>query len=123
TLLFAELARNDYQKRDAVWQLEIESQGRLQTQVVQRAQYGLQRKARLIASTLAGDDRILELMREADRAVGAGASLDDEALAALREQLMKTLKPAWSALHEEQGRQLQLFLGGAGIALLRMQQP
>ena len=123
TLLFAELARNDYQKRDAVWQLEIESQGRLQTQVVQRAQYGLQRKARLIASTLAGDDRILELMREADRAVGAGASLDDEALTALREQLMKTLKPAWSALHEEQGRQLQLFLGGAGIALLRMQEP
>lgn len=122
TLLFAGLARNDYQERDFVWQLEIESQGRLQTQVVQRAQYGLQRKASLIANTLAGDSRILELMREADRAVGAGASPDDETLAALRKQLMITLKPAWSALHEEQGRQLQLFLGGAGVAMLRMQE-
>lgn len=123
TLLFTGLALNDYQARSRVWQQEIESQGRLQTQVVQRAQYGVERGAKLIASTLATDSRVLELMRAADRALRAGASLDDSTLSALRGQLMATLSPAWEVLQQEQGRQLQLYWGGAGIALLRMQDP
>ena len=123
TLLFTALAVNDHQARDRVWRQELESQGRLQTQVVQRAQYGVERSAKLIASTLATDSRVLELMRAIDRAMRTGASLDDSTLSALREQLMSVLSPAWEVLQQEHGRQLQLYWGGAGIALLRMQDP
>jgi len=123
TLLFVGLALNDYQARDRVWQQEIESQGRLQAQVVQRAQYGVERSAKLLASTLATDARVLELMRAADRALRAGASLDDSALSAVREQLAIVLSPAWEVLQREHGRQLQIYWGGAGIALLRMHDP
>lgn len=123
TLLFARLALDDHQARDRDWEHELESQGRLQTQVVQRAQYGVERSAKLIASTLANDRRVLELVRAADRAIAGGASLDDITLNTLRGQLVATLSPAWSVLQEEQGRQLQLYWGGAGIALLRMHDP
>ncbi len=123
TLLFVGLALNDYQARDRVWQQEVESQGRLQAQVVQRAQYGVERSAKLLASTLATDARVLELMRTADRALRAGASLDDSALSALREQLAIVLSPAWEVLQREHGRQLQIYWGGAGIVLLRMHDP
>lgn len=122
-LLFGGLAINDHQARDAVWTLQTAQQGELQALALRSAQQGLEEQARLIASALSASPETLRLVRQADRAVKAGAQWDGPRLARIREQLFSSLTPTWTAMQAHGALQLQLYLGEAGLALLRMQEP
>ena len=122
-LLFGALAFNDFQTRNAVWSLQTEQQGELQALALRSAQQGLEEQARLLASALAASPDTLRLVRQADRAMRAGAPWDGARLRRIRTLLIRSLTPAWIAMHNHGARQLQLFWGESGIALLRMQDP
>ena len=122
-LLFGGLAINDHQARDAVWTLQTAQQGELQALALRSAQQRLEEQARLIASALSASPETLRLVRQADRAVKAGAQWDGPRLARIREQLFSSLTPTWTAMQAHGALQLQLYLGEAGLALLRMQEP
>ncbi|MCQ4308606.1 PAS domain S-box protein [Pseudomonas stutzeri] len=122
-LLFGGLAINDHQARDAVWTLQTAQQGELQALALRSAQQGLEEQARLIASALSASPETLRLVRQADRAVKAGAQWDGPRLARIREQLFSSLTPTWTAMQAHGALQLQLYLGKTGMALLRMQDP
>src|SRR5690606_34516605 len=78
---------------------------------------------RLFATTLATDPEVLRLVREADQWLRQGATMDGADVQPIREQLIQQLMPAWQALQSHRALQLHVYLGGAGIALLRMQNP
>lgn len=122
-LLFGVLAFNDYQTRNAVWALQTAQQGELQTLALRSAQQGLEDQARLIATTLGTDPQTLRLVRQADRAVKAGAPWDGPRLMRIRQHLASALTPTWRAMQTHGALQLQLYWGESGIALLRMQDP
>ena len=120
-LLFGGLAFNDYRARDTVWSLQAAQQGELQALALRSAQQGLEEQARLIASTLSAGPETLRLIRQADRAVKAGAQWHGPRLTRIRQQLTQSLTPTWKVMQAHGALQLQLFWGDAGIALLRMQ--
>ena len=122
-LLFGALAFNDFQTRNAVWSLQTEQQGELQALALRSAQQGLEEQARLLASALAASPETLRLVRQADRAVRAGAEWDSARLRRIRSQLIRSLTPTWITMHNHGSRQLQLYWGPRGVALLRMQDP
>ena len=122
-LLFGAMAYYDFQTRDAVWTLQTEQQGDLQALALRSAQQGLEEQARLMASALAASPDTLRLIRQADRAVRAGAQWDGPRLVQIRARLTRSLTPTWIAMHSHGARQLQIYWGQPGIALLRMNDP
>ncbi|WP_407293728.1 PAS domain S-box protein [Stutzerimonas zhaodongensis] len=120
-LLFGGLAINDFKARDTLWTLQMAQQGELQALALRSAQQGLAEQARLIARTLSANPDTLRLMRQADRAVRAGAQWHGPRLANVRQQLIHSLTPTWNVMRSHGALQLQLYWGAAGIALLRMQ--
>ena len=120
-LLFGGLAFNGFQAKDTVWSLQTEQQGELQAMALRSAQQGLEKQARLIARTLSASPETLRLVRQADRAIKAGAQWHGPRMTRIRQQLTQSLMPTWTAMQRHGARQLQLFWGDAGIALLRMQ--
>ncbi len=120
-LLFGGLAFNGFQARDTVWSLQTEQQGELQAMALRSAQQGLEKQARLIARTLSASPETLRLVRQADRAIKAGAQWHGPRMTRIRQQLTQSLMPTWTAMQRHGARQLQLYWGDAGIALLRMQ--
>ncbi len=122
-LLFGGLALKDRQARDAVWRLQTEQQGELQVLALRSAQQGLEEQARLIASTLGASPDTLRLVRQADRAVRAGAQWDGPRLSLIRQRLVSSLTPTWTTMQAHGALQLQLYLGKAGVTLLRMHAP
>lgn len=122
-LLFGSLALNDHKARNAVWTLQAAQQGELQALALRSAQQGLEEQARLIANALSASPETLRLVRQAHRAVMAGAQWDGPRLTRIRDQLASSLTPTWSTLQAHGALQLQLYWGQAGIALLRMQDP
>ncbi|MCQ2030402.1 PAS domain-containing sensor histidine kinase [Stutzerimonas zhaodongensis] len=122
-LLFGVLAFNDYKTREAVWSLQMAQQGELQALALRSAQQGLEDQARLIATTLGTDPQTLRLVRQADRAIKAGAQWHGPRLIRIRQQLTSALTPSWQAMQNYGALQLQLYWGESGIALLRMHDP
>ena len=120
-LLFGGLAFNGFQARDTVWSLQTEQQGELQAMALRSARQGLEKQARLIARTLSASPETLRLVRQADRAIKAGAQWHGPRMTRIRQQLTQSLMPTWTAMQGHGARQLQLYWGDAGIALLRMQ--
>ena len=107
-LLFGGLAINDFKARDTLWTLQMEQQGELQALALRSAQQGLAEQARLIARTLSANPDTLRLMRQADRAVRAGAQWHGPRLANVRQQLIHSLTPTWNVMRSHGALQLQL---------------
>ncbi|EWC42380.1 PAS domain S-box protein [Stutzerimonas stutzeri] len=122
-VLFGGLAFNDYRARDTAWHVEVETHGELQSLALQSAQLSQRRQADMVATALAGNAEVLRQVRQIDRALRRGLTLDDPRVERLRQRLRSTLTPAWDSMQRHQAMQLQLFWGEAGVALLRMQQP
>ncbi|WP_019340795.1 PAS domain S-box protein [Stutzerimonas stutzeri] len=120
-LLFGGLAFNGFKARDTVWSLQTAQQGELQALALHSARQGLEKQARLLARTLSASPDTLRLVRQADRAIRAGAQWHGPRMARIRQQLTQSLTPTWTAMQAHGARQLQLYWGEAGIALLRMQ--
>ena len=120
-LVFGGLALNDYRARDTVWALQTAQQGELQALALRSAQQGLEEQARLTASALSANPDTLRLLRQADRAVRAGAQWSGPRMARIRQQLIHSLTPTWKVLQTHGALQLQLYWGEAGVALVRMQ--
>jgi PAS domain S-box-containing protein len=122
-LLFGGLALNDYRARDAAWLLEVDTHGELQSLALQSAQLNQRRQADMVATALAGNAEVLRQVRLIDSALRNGLALDDARVERLRQRLRSALAPAWSSMQRHQAMQLQVFLGEAGVTLLRMQRP
>lgn len=119
-LLFGGLAVNDHRARDVLWNLQIEQQGELQALALRSAQQGLEQRARVLATALSASPQTLRLIRQADRAVNAGAEWDGPRLGRIRAQLISSLTPTWTTMKAQGALQLQVYWGKAGIALVRM---
>ncbi|MGK9066333.1 PAS domain S-box protein [Stutzerimonas chloritidismutans] len=119
-LLFGGLAVNDYRARGALQALQIEQQGELQALALRSAQRGLEERARVLATALSASPQTLRLVRQADRAVNAGAEWDGPRLGRIRAQLISSLTPTWTTMTANGALQLQIYWGKTGIALVRM---
>lgn len=123
-LLLGGFALNDHLSSDAVWQLHMETQGRLQASALRSAQEDLLLRAELIGETLAHSRTLRERMLELDELLREDpAALGSPAGAALRERLFADMAPVWRELQAHRATQLQFYWGAEGIVVTRMQDP
>ncbi len=124
TLLLGGFALNDRLTSDAVWQLHMETQGKLQASALRSAQQDLLLRAELIGVTLAHNRPLRDRLLRLDALLRDDpAALESTAVAALRDSLITELTPVWRDLQQHRATQLQLYWGKSGIAVARMQDP
>ena len=121
-LFFAALGGFALNERETLWQLQIAKQHELQQLALQSAQFGLQDQAQLLAQTIAADAWVVELVRQA-HALQTSGSEDQQALAAIRNQLFTRLAVRWRALQNSHPFDLYVYLAPSAEVLLRVHQP